>query len=74
MKIEEGSVKHLVVLIATISIMGAILFPIFDLLLCKLITHAEFVYTAQSYVIEPIYFGIILGIVLWALSKNQKKK
>ena len=42
--IERGSIKHLILLIIAIAIFGMILYPIFDLIYYKFITHSEFVY------------------------------
>jgi len=70
--IERGSIKHLVVLIIAIAICGMVLYPIFDIILCKFITNSEFVYSFHSYIIQPIIFSVILGTTLWAIEKRQK--
>ncbi len=72
-KIEKGSIKHLISLILSIAIAGMILWPLFDLIVCKVFTHTEFVYSVPEHVVEPITFGCILGIVFWILDKKSKK-
>ena len=68
--IEKGSIKHLIISIITISITGIILYPIFDLVLCALITKAKFVYSVHNYIIQPIIFGVIMGTVFWISDKK----
>jgi len=70
--IENGSIKHLVVLIVAIAIFGMILKPLFDLVLCKFITHSEFLYSTHQYIVQPILFSCILGTTFWAVDKKQK--
>ena len=64
-----GSLKYLVFQIIVLCLVGIILYPIFDLLLCKFITNSTFAYSIHSYIIQPIIFGIIIGIVIWILEK-----
>ena len=72
--IERGTIKHLVILIITISIFGMIIYPLFDLAICKFITNSEFVYSFKSYIIQPIIAAIIAGTVLWVVEKKSNKK
>ena len=71
--IKKGSIKYLVMLIITISLCGFVLYPLFDLILCKFITNSEFVYSFKNYIIQPIIAAIIAGSVLWIIDKNAKK-
>lgn len=68
--IERGSIKHLVVLTLACAICGVILYPIFDLLLCKFITNSKFVYSVHEYVIQPVLFGCIFSTILWLMEKK----
>ena len=68
--IERGTIKYLVVLIITVVLFGLILYPLFDLVLCKFITNSEFTYSVHSYVIQPILFGSIFGITFWLVDKK----
>lgn len=61
--------KHLVIQIVAICVAGIILYPLFDLVLCKFITHFVFYYSFHSYVIQLIIFGIIMGTVIWIMDK-----
>ncbi len=72
-KVKKGSIKHLILQILSIAIAGMILWPLFDLIVCKIFTHTEFVYSVPEHVVEPITFGCILGIVFWVLDKKSKK-
>ena len=51
-----------------------ILYPIFDLIYCKLITNSEFVYNFHKYIIQPISFAFISGTVSWVVEKNRNDK
>ena len=46
-----------------IAIAGVILYPLFDLILCKFITNSEFIYSASQYITKLIAFGFIMGVV-----------
>ena len=72
--IERGSIKYLIILIITVSICGMILYPLFDLILCKFITNSEFVYSVHSYIIQPILFGFFFGTTFWLVDKQRKDK
>ena len=73
-KIESTSVEYLLIMIILIAAMGMILWPLLDLFIAKVITHSEFVYSLAEHVIEPIVFGVILGLVFWSLEKKKIKK
>ena len=68
---EKGSIKHLIVLIVAISIFGMILYPLFDIIICKFITNSKFVYSVNEHIIKPFIFGIIMGIVFWVIDKKR---
>ena len=72
--IQRGSIKHLILLIIAIAIFGMILYPIFDLIYHKYITHLEFVYNFHKYIIQPISFACISGTVFWVVEKNRQDK
>ena len=70
--IERGSIKYLVILIIAVAVCGVILYPLFDLILCKFITHSDFIYSIHSHIIQPILFALIFGTTFWAFYKNRK--
>ena len=72
--IERGSIKYLVILIIAVAVCGVILYPLFDLILCKIITHTDFIYSIHSHIIQPILFAFIFGTTFWAVDKNRKDK
>ena len=72
--IEKGSIKHLLLLIIVISLCGMIIYPLFDFIYFKFITNSNFAYSYKSYILEPITFATIIGIVLWVLDRNKNSK
>ena len=72
-EIERGSIKHLCLLIVTISLFGMVLYPFFDIIYYNVIIKDQFSYSFNSYVIQPIIFGFILGVVLWIVDKKKNK-
>ena len=72
--IEKGSVKYLIMLIIVISICGIIIYPLFDLAICKFVTNSKFVYSFKNYIIQPIITAIITGSLLWVVDKKSRKK
>ena len=72
--IERGSIKYLLALIFTISIFGMILYPIFDLIIYKFITHVEFSYSISKYIVEPIIVGFFMGMVFWIADVKRLSK
>ena len=71
--INKNSTKYLLLLIAIYCIMGLILYPIFDIIYCKLITHTEFIYSISNDVTRPITMGIIMAITSWLLEKKSNQ-
>ena len=72
--IERKSIKYLLALIFTISIFGMILYPIFDLIIYKFITHVEFSYSISKYIVEPIIVGFFMGMVFWIADVKRLSK
>ena len=70
-QIEKGSIKNLFVQIVAFAVMGIILYPLFDLVVCNFFTHTEFVYSVSSHIVEPILFGVVMGLVFWLLDKRK---
>ena len=70
--IEKGSIQHLIIMIVMISVMGIILYPIFDYILYMFITKSNFVYSVHQYIIQPITFGCIMGTCFWIIDKKNK--
>ena len=72
MKIERGSIAHFLIQTIAIIIAGIVLYPLFDLILCKFITNSEFIYSVHKHIIQPISFGFITGIILWVVENGIK--
>ena len=73
-KIESTSVQYLVLLIVTIAVAGMIIWPLFDMFWCAVISRTEFVYSVVDHLVEPIVFGCIAGMVFWVIEKKKAKK
>ena len=58
---------------AATAIAGLILYPLFDVILCKFITNSEFVYSVHEHIIQPIIFGTIIGLIAY-IGENGLKK
>lgn len=69
-RLEKRTIKYLILLIVTISVCGMIIYPLFDLIICKLITNYEFIYSFKSYIIQPIITALIAGTLLWVVDKK----
>ena len=72
--LKSGTVKYLVVLIVLVAIIGMIINPLFDLLICKFFTNSDFNYSVVDHIVEPIIFAFIFGIIIWILDNKDKKK
>ena len=72
--IQKGSIKYLIISTIAIMIAGIIIYPLFDLLYTKFITHSEFIYSVKEHIIKPIEIGFIMGICLWIFDKCIYKK
>ena len=70
--IDKNSIKYLIILVVTCALFGIILYPLFELIFCKLITHKEFVYSIYNHLVEPILFAIVFGITYWFFGKKRK--
>ena len=70
--IERGTIKYLVSLIISVALCGMILYPLFDLVLCKFITKSIFEYSIHRHVIQPISFAFIYGLTIWLIDKKRK--
>ena len=70
--IERGTTKYLVVLILVVAVWGVILYPLFDLILCKFITNSEFTYSVHNHLIQPIIFACIFGTTFYLVDKKRK--
>ena len=70
-KIERGSVKYLALLVLLTAIWGMILYPLLDLLYCKVITHSTFEYSYFNHIVQPIMFACIYGVTFWLFDRKK---
>lgn len=73
MKLERGSIKHLVLSIIITNIMGFIIFPLLDFIL-SLFTSKTFEYSVKNYIIEPIIICTSVSVILWIVDRRKGKK
>lgn len=72
-ELEKGSKLDLIFQTVGGIISAMIVFPIMDLIFCK-IDKTPFKYTIFNHIIEPIIFGIVFGLITWFIHKRQNKK
>lgn len=74
-KIENPALQALIYFVA-ILIASLIIWPLLDLLICTVITHSEFHYTFNDYIIEPLIFSVIFTLIFYIppIIKSRKKK
>ena len=73
-KIERDSNKYIALQCVAIIIVELILFPLFDLVYAKFITHSKFVYSVTNHIVEPLILGIIVSVCLFVIYKKSNKK
>ena len=62
---KKDNIKYLVIWIFSIAIFGMILYPLFDLIICKFITNSRFIYSVNEHIIKPIFFFFFLVLLLF---------
>ena len=63
-KLKENRALCLIVNGLATGLAGIIIWPLLDLILCKLITRTDFVYSVHEHIIQPIIFGFIISIII----------
>ena len=74
MKRIKESNKYIFVYGISFILAGIVLYPLFDVILCKFITHSEFVYSFYEHIIKPVSFGIIMTLILYVSENGLKFK
>ena len=73
-KVYENRGLFVLVYGAATAIMGFIIYPLLDLLMCKFITHSTFKYTLADHIISPLIFGFVFAFVYsFGMIKGKKK-
>ncbi|MBR3131784.1 hypothetical protein IKG31_04450 [Candidatus Saccharibacteria bacterium] len=79
--IRKNRIKSSIIIAAATFIAAMILWPLLDLFWSGVISHSEFIYNIKDYIIEPIIFAVIFGLItffIWKpetkLEKKSKKK
>lgn len=72
-KIRKNRILSSIIMAVAALIAAMIIWPLFDLLWAKVISHSDFVYTLKDYVIEPAIFAVIFGIISFAIWKPETK-
>lgn len=73
-KLENNMILYMLVYGLATAIMGLIIWPLFDWILCKFITNSPFEYSVRNHIIQPVTYGIIMGIVFWFARPKKKDK
>ena len=68
--------KYLQILVfwAISAVAAMIIWPLLDLFWAGVITHSEFHYTVQDYVIEPLAFAVLITLVFFCFKAFAKEK
>lgn len=74
MKIEKGSIKHLIIQIIATVVFCFALFPLLDLLWSAIFSNSKFNWNVRDHIIDPIIYGSIAAIVFWFFDKGKAKK
>lgn len=72
-KIKEKN-KYIFAYGISFVLAGIVLYPLLDVILCKFITHSEFVYSFYEHVVKPVSFGIIMTLFLYMAENGFKFK
>lgn len=73
-KIDHASVTYLIIQTMAIIVAAMIIWPLLDMIWCAVIERKEFVYTVRDFIVEPIIFGIIVGVVFWLFERRKIKR
>jgi uncharacterized membrane protein len=63
-KIENVKTQAIIYFVS-VFIASLVLFPLLDLFWTNVITHSEFQYNANEYIIQPLIFSVIITLVLY---------
>lgn len=74
MKKNKKNNNYILVYGISFVLAGIILYPVFDVILCKFITHNEFVYSFHEHIIQPVLFGIIMTLFIYMSENGFKLK
>ena len=72
-KLKKNKVLYIIVFGLIVGVVGMIIYPILDLIICKFFTNTKFVWSVYNYIIEPFGFGMIFSIVYCVLFEFRKK-
>ncbi|MBR3319527.1 hypothetical protein IKG06_03415 [Candidatus Saccharibacteria bacterium] len=72
-RIRKNRFLSSIIMALAAFIAAMIIWPLFDLLWAKIITHSEFIYTFREYVVEPAIFAVIFGIIAYFIWKPETK-
>ncbi len=73
-KSNKESNNYIFVYGLSIALAGIVLYPLFDVILCKFITGSIFVYSVHDHIIQPVLFGLIMGMCLYVSENGLKIK
>lgn len=72
-KLKKNKLLYIIVFGLIVGVVGMIIYPIFDLIICKFFTNTKFVWSVYNYIINPLEFGMVFSIVYCLLFEFRKK-
>ena len=71
--IRKNRIKSSITIAIVTFVAAMIIWPLRDLLWNSVISHNNFVYNIKDYIIEPIIFAIIFGVISYFIWKPETK-
>lgn len=72
-KLKKNKVLYIIVFGLIVGVVGMIIYPILDIVICKFITHTKFVWSVYNHIIKPLNFGMVFSIIYCLLFVFRKK-
>ena len=72
-KIRESKLIGTLVFTLMAAIVGIILRPVLDWLMCKYIFHTKFYYAEWKHIVQPVVVAIFVGVVVYLPFFSSRK-
>ena len=72
-KLKKNKILYIIVFGLIVGVVGMIMYPVLDLIVCKFITNTKCVWNVYNHIIKPFEFGMIFSIIyclLFVFRKN----
>ena len=71
-------VKFFIAFFLLIAVVGVIMFPLVEWIICKVFTHTAFTYSAVEHIVKPVGIALVVSAVVTMTVKwdkvNKNKK